>query len=53
MLLTSVSDLFKKALHEDKHNGLYCHLEKETVVILLKLLQEELTIQNIVFLLFK
>lgn len=31
MLLTSVSDLFKKALHEDKHNGLHCHLGKETV----------------------
>ena len=53
MPLTALSDLFKKALQEDKHNGLHFHLGKETVVILLKLFQEELTIQNIVFLLFK
>lgn len=47
--LTDLSDLFKKALQKDKHNRLHCHLGKETIVILLKLFHEELTIQNTVF----
>ena len=49
MPLTALSDLFKKALQEDKHNSLHCQLGKERVVILLNHFQEELTIQNIVF----
>lgn len=46
MPLSALSDLFKKALQEDKPSGLHHHSGKETLPILLKLFHEELTIQN-------
>lgn len=50
--LTALSDLFKKALQEDKPCSLHYHLGKKTFCILLKLYHGELTIQSS-FLLFK